>query len=524
MSVAPVKGEMAPVIRGAVLPLAAFILAAIASAAPILAHLHLPLVDLPNHIARLHVAAADGSGPLAHYYSYTPALVPNSAADLIWRGLGYPGQAERFAQILMAISAINLIAAAMALARVVHGRWTIWSAAVALLVFSGPFFWGFQNFVFSLPFCLYGMAMWLALETRPSGLRLAIFLPVAAGLYLFHFYAFAILAIAVFGREMQRGFMVEGPMGARFLRLSRDMIPFALPVLWLAGTILTGPPSPAGSYTSYGGLQFWIMALMSPLNAPNTGEMPIMNGLGAIGLILLGFFFFSLFLRRGPRLSLAPRLIGPAVALAVAAILAPFWLNGVAFSNIRVPVLLCALLIAGSVWRDLTRWQGVAITTLMVLLIAARGVAFDRFAAGYEADVADMLAATETLPAGARVLPLRAPGREFDPRFFHLQGLLVARRNAFVPTLFQGVHAMQVRDRWQDYADPLHTSIGLRRVIEADDISDVPRFAWKWERKFTHALLMGHTDSSLKDDPRLAPVSTQGRFTLFRIVPEGTPD
>lgn len=504
------------------LPLAAFLFAALCTVLPVLGTLHLPLVDLPNHIARLHVAAAPQDGALAAYYAYVPAFVPNAAADLVWRALPVEADPARFAQILMALYTVNLIASAMVLSRALHGRWSAWPAAAGLLVLSGPFFWGFQNFVWSLPFCLYALALWLVMEEGPRRRwRGAVFVPVAAALYLMHFFAFALLAIAVFGREAQRALEDGGPIVRRGVVLSIRMIPFVLPVVWLAVTLLAGPEAPGSSRTEYGGIAVRLAALVSPLVAPNTVDFRLLDLLAVLGLALLALCLSRMWSPEGPRLVLHPRAKGPAIALAVAAVLAPSWLNGVALVHIRAPVLLVVLLLAGTAWQGLSarhaRLLGIAFATL----IAARGIAFDRFAAVYAADVADMLAATETLPPGARVLPLRAPGLEPDRRFYHVQALLVAERDVFVPTLFQGVHELRVLERWADHAEPVESAIDLRWVLQPELAADLARpvFTIDWERKFTHALLLDRTAPELTDDPRLEPVARAGRFTLFRIVP-----
>ncbi len=490
---------------------------------PILLHKHLPLVDLPNHVARLHVAAAAEGGPLSSYYDYATAFVPNSAADLIWRILPIELDVARFAQLVMAVYAVNLIASAMLLSRVLHGRWSAWPAAAGLLVFSGPFFWGFQNFVFSLPFCLYGLALWLAMEGQTwRRWRPAVFVPFAAMLYLMHFFALVILAIAVFGREAQRALAEHGSPVQRALKLCLAMVPFALPVAWLAFTILTGPDAPGSSRTEFGSLASRLIAFGSPLIAPNTVEFPVLDLLAVLGLGLLALCLSRIFSAEGPRLRLHPRVKGPAIALAVAAVLAPSWVNGVALVHIRVPVLLVVLLLAGTAWQHLSARQVRLLIVAFATLIASRGIAFDRFAGVYAADIAQMLAATEALTAGARVLPLRAPGRQSDRRFYHIQGLLVAEREVFVPTLFQGTHELSLHERWTDHAEPVQSSVDLRWILsaEAERIKRRPVFTIDWEHKFTHALLFDPVDPALTSDPRLEPIATAGRFTLFRVVPD----
>jgi hypothetical protein len=109
-------------------------------------------------------------------------------------------------------------------------------------------------------------------------------------------------------------------------------------------------------------------------------------------------------------------------------------------------------------------------------------------------------------------------------RLDHVQGLLVARRDVFVPTLFQGVHALQVRDRWADHAEPVQSSIDLRWVLGPEITTKMPRpvFTLDWERKFTHAVLFDRVEPGAVTDPRLVPLESVGRFTVFRIVPDAS--
>ena len=496
-------------------PLIAFLFGVACTALPILAHLYLPLVDLPNHIARLHIAETGGLGPLAEYYVYTSKLVPNMAIDLLWRALDHPIEAIHFANLVMASYAVNLIVATMVLARIVHGRWTVWSAAVALIVYNAPFFWGFQNFVWSLPFCLYALALWLVLEQRSTALRATVFVPISGALYLMHFFAFALLAVLVCGRELQTLFEKKEKRLQGFFGRVLLMVPFLLPIIWLLVTLADAPPSPSGSYTSFGPLVLRLRMFASPLMAPNAQDFPVLNLLGALGIALLAVIFIQLLRKRGPQLVLASQLRGAVIALAVVALCAPTWLNGVALVDIRAPVLLVAVLFAGSTWRGLGQRHGAILIAIISVLILARGVAFERFAARYNSDVRDMLAVTAKLPAGSRLLPLRGPGDQGDRRFFHLQGLLVDKRDVFVPTLFQGVHTLKLRQKWASYAHPELFAIDMRLVLDKKFSAIAPIFAQDWVHKFNYALLMDKAPAP--NDPRLQAIATRGRFTLFSV-------
>src|SRR5882724_6329204 len=62
----------------------AFALCFAAAALPILLVGTLPIVDYPNHLARMHILAAyDGSAPLRQFYAIAWRPVPNLAMDAV---------------------------------------------------------------------------------------------------------------------------------------------------------------------------------------------------------------------------------------------------------------------------------------------------------------------------------------------------------------------------------------------------------------------------------------------------------
>lgn len=506
----------------AILPFVAFVFAALAVMLPILAHSHLPLIDLPNHIARLYIEAA-GSGPLDTYYSYNFTFAPNSAVDLIWLALGHPGSPERFSQAIMAAYAMGLVGATMVLSYVVQGRWLVWPSVSAILVFNAPFFWGFQNYVVTTPFAILALALWLATERRGLVWRCAVFIPIALLLYLMHFFAFCFLAIAVFGREIQ--LLIEaGPKWKATLRRSLVLtVPFVLPILWLVTSVLNGPASPAGSHTEFGELGRRFILLALPLLAANGFDSIAINWTGLAACIALVLSLLTLRRRDGIRLRMAPIMKGPIIALTVAMFLAPTWLNGVALVDLRLPFLVLACLLAATAWQPLGRGATAFLTVVFVSVILARGVAFERFANEFSSDITDLATTLESLPEGSRVLPIRTTAESYDLRLSHAQAYAVFLRNSFVPTLFQGVHDIAVRPQWLASSHP-----ALFAVDEAWMDDDVARrdanmiaFVKDWDQKFNYVLLLDRQETPLKAQDRLEKVTSAGRFTLFRVRAAG---
>ncbi len=500
-------------------PIIAFVAAVGCVLVPILLHRYLPMVDLPNHMAR-HRLMAQPLAELGTYYSYDFRLVPNSAVDLILRLSGYSGDMVRFSQMITALNATLLIGATMVLARVAHGRWTVWSTASGLLVFNGVFFWGFQNFLFSVPFALLGLALWLYSERWPTPFRVALFIPIAMGLCIMHFFAFGALAIAAFGRELQRVLIADKHRLRQFFASAALGIPFVIPVLWVAWLVANGANAESGGITiSKEPALRILLAFRALAVGPGTEVLPIASQIiNGATLLLIGICGTTLLLRNGPRLCIADSMKGPLAALLVAAVFAPQALNGVAYVHIRLPVVLVLCAIAATDWRGLTgRWPIVLVVVFGVAMIA-RGAMVERLAAHHSDEIHNLSQVLEDLPAGARLLPLRAPDLLFDHRG-HVQAHAIIQANAFVPTLFQGVHSISVRPEWVYLTHPFFSAVTTQHALTAiaDPASAIPSYLQDWRKRFSHVLLVDPIPAPELNALGVVPISTSGRFGLFKI-------
>jgi hypothetical protein len=509
----------------------AFSFVGLCSALPVLMHRSLPLVDLPNHIARHHVAANSGSEPISRYYSTTDEIVPNSAVDLLWRLLGYPLDVELFSQLLTAFQNVALVAAVMVLARVVHGRWTMWSAASGLLVWNMPLLFGFQNFTFSLPFAILGIALWIQSERWILAYRLAAFTVIALCLYVMHFFAFTTLAIAVLGRQVQIIFLQRHALSKIFFESICLALPFLVPVAWLFWGILYGEESLAGNRTSYGGVLERLLVIFTPFFSPflEDGFLLIITGVVA-GMLVLGSLLTLLTRRKGPRMVMAQPLVGPVLALLAASMLAPSWLNGVALVHIRTPLALLAVLIAGTVWIDARNRSLYILAAIVALSVLSRAIVFERLAKHHSGEMVQLRQVLVEMPEGSRLFTVRGEGNAITSRLSHTSSYAVIDRDSFTPGLFQGVHSLEVRDEWRNASHPAQPTIDecaaipdacLTRV-KADytiDGSDVAlRFIADWPCKFTHLLTMDRPVVHVEELTFLRPLKSEGRFSLFEIL------
>lgn len=487
--------------------------------APFLTHLYLPLVDLPNHIAR-HYLATSSLAPLEQYYDYEFRLVPNSAVDLIWILSGGKGDPTRFSQIVIALSSVTFVGATIILSRTVWGLWSAWPAAVGLVAYHASLFWGFQNYVVSLPFVLLGMALWIANQKRNLWVRLAIFAPYVSALYLMHFFAFIGFAVMVFGRELQIIFEAGRDWKRSIGRSAVMALPFLACLTYLIFCIASSGPSPSGSQTEWGSGLHRLEAIQSLTLA---GELSLPNGLttsGQLILVLLWIFaFFFLRSSSGPKLEFNRSMIGPALALCVLVVAAPLWLNGVAFVHIRFPVLLAATLFAATRWQGLASRSAVILAGVVLALILVRTIQFENYSKEYDREVRDFINITETLPPGSRVLPVRSPKYNHDMHLWHVSGYAVVYANVFIPTLFQGVHGLKVREEWRDHSTPaLHAASTkwLHGVREPEHF--LFRYVVDWQDKYDYVVMIDRSVHLLEPFNELVTKNKIDRFTLYEVL------
>ena len=401
---------------------AAFALLLAAVAAPLFSTVLPPLVDYPNHLARLQLIASGGN----EFYAVRWAPLPDLAADLMVPVLARAIPLELAGKLFLVLTFALLAGGALWLNRVASGRWSWWPLLAFALLYNRTFLWGFINYLFGLGVALCGIALWLALDERR---RLRAFVSVAAALacFLSHFAAFGVYALAIAGGELQP---VASLLNGRLYRAAGERIalaavPFIIPAILFLGFV----PHTASGPVSFA---FWrkfdiLFSVFDNYSRPFDVACFVLF-IGLIG---------ALAWRR--RLAISPRLGAALALLAVAYALLPNQIFSGSGADHRVPVALFLLLIAGT-WpiAPLTR------RAALVVGIAAAGIFATRMAiieavwlksnAIYAAD----FSAIDALPRGAKLAVAFPPSEisaEGIPQL-HVATLAAARRAAFVPTVF----------------------------------------------------------------------------------------
>ncbi|MBV8505405.1 MAG: hypothetical protein JOZ11_06310 [Alphaproteobacteria bacterium] len=410
--------------RRAALPVwGAYTLLMLLAAVPLFSTVLPPLFDYPNHLARMHLLSEGGN----QFYAVHWEPLPNLAQDLIVPPLARLMPLD-IASKLFLVAIFGLITGGTIwLNRAATGAWRMWPMLAFLLLYNRIFLWGFLNYLFGIGVALAGAALWLALEGERWWLRTLASSLVAIACYLSHIAAFGVYVLVIIGVELSPAWSElradRWPALAR-----RTAVAGAQFVIPAALVIDYWHPAAAGGI-SYAA--FWRKAdlLFSVFD----------NYDRAFDIVCFALFLGLIgWLAGTRRLRLAPRLAGAAGLVFAAYLLLPSQIYGGSGADHRLPVAMFLLVIASSAAKFPNRRTAAAVGVVAAVLLVARMALIEyvwlRSDRIYSAD----LTGIDMLPRGAKLaVAYPASAVNFAPiPKVHLAVLAVARREAFVPTLF----------------------------------------------------------------------------------------
>ncbi len=388
-----------------------------------------PLVDLPGHIGRYHIALdLDRSLYLARYYDFHWAVIGNLGADLLVVPLSRIMTVERAAWTIAAAVPPLTILGIWATARAVHGRVPPTALLALSFVFSLPFFFGFLNYVLAAALALLAFALWVTLGNRPT-LRAALFVPIAGLIWLCHASGWGLLGLLIAG--------YEAAQAGRLRDLARHWLKRLWPLLTPVPAMLIWQGEGDGgiAFTPY-----WLSnRLVWLISAIRHGDMALDIGLALIVYaVLLGLLVTK-------RVRILPAMAVSAAFVAVAWALMPSAMFRSFYADMRLtPMMLIAGILAltwsgSAAAAARVAWVGVALFVAQLALVSIGWAKQDQ---AYERH----LQALDHVPAGSRLLALMPQWSFRAPPWLcgadswrldalsHLPDLAIVRRDAFVNT------------------------------------------------------------------------------------------
>lgn len=538
--------------RNTVLSWRALIYAALAAMAliPIFSVEILPLVDYPNHLARMHVLTGfDGSTDLRANYAVEWRAVPNLAMDVIVPLMTAVMPLSEAARVFTALGLVLVAAGIAALHRAVHGPLGLWPGASVLALYNLPLAWGFLNFYFSIGTFLLVFAGWIAIRNMRTGLRLALFNTAASGVYFSHMFGFAalVLTIAIYEAWLMARHS-EWNIEPLLRRVARLIASFAAPILIhiaaLLGVLHRVEPLELGTW--WGNLLSKSTSIMSAFLF--YGGLPDLLLVALVAIVAVATI--------GGAFALAPQLRWPLIGLAALTLVAPQVLGGI-FLDGRIGVVLGCVAIAAL--RPIVAHRAVAIALYAALfaVFALKVADIRQLWQARELEYVEFRSALKSIRRGASVLsahdspdrsgipsysvrwlmavPALEPGRLPAPLAYrNLECLAVIERDAFAPSLFKHPSAQPIQSssatRHIDPIQPARRVTTALLVAGANEVSSATvkteaarrgeRAFWAdWPRNFDYLIIFRYAGLPRHNPAaqHLLLVSSGSFFDIYEI-------
>jgi hypothetical protein len=472
------------------------------------------MVDYPNHLARMYLLSASGTGDANPFYRTAWALYPNLAMDLVIPQIARLAGVESATRLFLLLSQILIVGGAMALERVVKGRVQVSGFVAVMFLYCLPFAWGFVNFEFGLGVALWGIAAMLLVQERRWPVRLIVNTVFVAALFAAHFFALGIYGATLGIYELWRAKDSNAEHRETAIRLAILALPAAALLAIMVAT--AGAIGGEGNAWFFEFKPLWVFRILNGYNLA-------VSAVSMFVLLILG----NLLAKRG-FLTIAPAGIWLAIGFGILYVAIPSSLLGTSFVDIRMIVAaafimpaFCTLALPDRTW--LWRVLGAVATITLANLAVVYFVWLS-----YRADYAALIASFAKIEKGATVLS-GTTGTGDDPPFnnltdypfYYAPTLAVYYAKAFVPNLFAaaGKQPVMVRDDMRHLAVPHGGPVPLSILagIAAGKTADiVPPYLRNWSRDFQYLYMLG-TPAANPMPELLEELDRSSRFVLYKI-------
>lgn len=448
-----------------------------------------PCIDLPNHIARIHILATIGTDvDLQANYSAVWNLRTYFLPDLLLVGLAKVLPILWVGKVYILAAVGGLAASTWFLSKSLLGRPSIWCFASLLFLFSHPLGWGFINFLLGTSLAFVTFGLWLRTKGEPSLGWLVGLVVLTLSTYLTHIVAVAVLGLLMGSHTLQAKFAFTETnwrsFVARCLRIACCFaIPFALALTKdVNETVRTGP-------TVYGSLADKLRAFFSPtMISGHWIELTTMMFVVVVAYLLISRKYVSI----------ERSAIGPLTMLTAVAIAMPLKLTGVFGLDFRLPVVVCLLFVASIREQSVPRKaKNVILACGLFLFVVRIGVLTLNWQT-WNQDVQELQVALQTIDKGSRLITAGTS----PARYAHLNGLAAIERSAFVPTLFTGATLLRPSSETAEFDTPcgMPLPVDQLKFPTAEGVDGYHSFYWgDWQHDFDYVLcfeapVLDHSD------------------------------
>ncbi len=463
-----------------------------------------PLLDYPNHLAKMWVLAFGAGDPvIARVYSTHWTIIGNLGVELAMPPLLTFVPLYWAGKLFLALALLLPWLGAVALNRACLPGRSAWPLAGCLVAYNSLFLLGFMNFLIGLGLGMLGAAGWIAWRDRRPALVVALAVPGATALFFVHLFGLALFGLLIGAHEAVRvaGWPLRWPSPGAVLRRA---VPLAAVFAVPAALYLTSGIADAGGPWQYLSLRIKLGELAGPfLNYYQTPDR-------LVALAVVGFAAACVAWRRA---SVSPPVAIVAVALLLLWPFVPHVYKTVGYISARLPIMLGFLLFAGFAPRLPSRLSsrlGRALGSVAALVFVARMAVVTQVWRGHQGDLAQLRQTIAPIEPGkwvlamdvpmAAVIPLWLDGHRswmtagYQKTYYHLAALVLPERRAFWPRLFAGVGKQPV------VVNPAYDALTAQegelpdfRELAAAPSAVAPReapYLPGWEGKFDYVLVL----------------------------------
>jgi len=494
-----------------------------------------PLLDYPNHLARMGILAAGAEDPvLSRFWAADWGIMPNLAVDLTIPPLARLMPLDVAGRLVLGAILLLTLAGMVMHHRAAFGQRSWWPLAGALVCCNALFLMGFVNFVAALGPALLTSALWIAQRERRPALAVR---GAALGItvtFFCHVMGVLFCAVLLGAREVTM-LRASWRRGERLLpAVLRRGAALALAVLPAIALYAASELGSAEGETCWAPASRKALNLLEPFMNYH-GALDAAAALGVFGVLVLGF-------ARGRGAAHPGSVLAGAILLALY-VAAPAMVKGGSFVDARIPVMLGLLLFAGLRPLPPPRLAVAAGLAIACLFVLRQGAVAQAWAA-HGRDLAQIRATIVGIEPGSLVLVATAK-RDATPPYWasgprsrvvtrfrtteeHLGSLVVLERRAFIPLIFaiRGQQPLKVLPPYDRLAVPVggvpvdYRSLA-RGAWSPEELRNAP-YLPEWWRSFDYVLVL-LADAALGLPAflpgQLEPVAAHGMAALFRVLP-----
>jgi hypothetical protein len=235
-----------------------------------------PLLDYPNHLARLFVLASLPADPvLARFYQPHWGIIPNLGLDLIVPPLIRLFPVHLVGRTVIGLSLVLPVLGAAAYHKALTGRLSYWPLGAVLFAYNAALLRGFLNFILSVGLALLFAAVWIAWRDRRPCLAILATACGAVALFFCHLTGLLFFAVLIGGHELLILRTDPREYGPVPRRAGAVLTVFAVPLLLYAVSDLSHMEGEA--------------VFRSAAGKAHAALMPVMNYLWPLDLVTAGF-------------------------------------------------------------------------------------------------------------------------------------------------------------------------------------------------------------------------------------------